>query len=184
MSLLQRRAADIVNFVDVLKQPMKQLELKCQQSFPSPEFLWNVLCCDLKDIEIPNRKNQLFIIAGVGGDKTIEFIQSIHSKTEALEVDFLICSVHGNYRVREAMIELSFSLLDERIIKENKRFYELIYVSKSAQSEISKTGDLMWDWDNSEHLEYLAKTINHFDKKARVDPGQYQKLLDAYRKLA
>jgi tRNA (adenine22-N1)-methyltransferase len=184
MSLLQRNAAKTVYFVDVLKQPMKQLTEKLQQNFPIPDFSWKVFCCDLKSVEIPQQNNQLFIIAGVGGDKIIEFVKSIFSKTKTLQADFLICSVHGNYRVRELFIELGYKLVDETIIQENKRFYELIYVSKNSQNEISNTGSIMWDWSNQEHQEYLDKTISHFEKKAQANPRLFANLLQDYKKLA
>ena len=183
MALLKRRAAKGVYFVDVLKQPMQQLSLILQQRFSQAESRWKVFCRDLKLIEVPDKEQQLFIIAGVGGDKTRGFIQSIHEKSKHLKIDFLICSVHGNYLVRELLIDLGFKLLDEVIIKENKRFYELIYVSFSGEREISKTGELMWDLEDAEHLEYLNKTINHFEKKAKVSPECYQGILDDYKKL-
>ena len=184
MSLLQRSSSESVYFVDVLKQPLIELTEKLQQRFPIAEFSWKVLCCDLKRVEIPQQNNQLFIIAGVGGDKTIEFVKSIFSKTTTLQVDFLICSVHGNYRVRELLIELGYGLVDEAIIKENKRFYELIYFSKNSPVEISKTGNSMWDFGNFEHLEYLNKTIQHFQKKAKAAPQKYTELLKDYEALA
>ncbi len=183
MALLKRHAADSIYFVDVLQNPMKRLSLTLEERFPLPEYQWKVFCTDVKLIDIPNKQKQLFIIAGVGGDKTTEFIQSIYQKSKHLDIDFLICSVHGNYRVRETLIELGFKLLNEAIIKENKRFYELIYVSRTSQREISKTGDLMWDWGEVDHSEYLDKTIRHFQKKAKVDPGMYQRILDDYNKF-
>ncbi len=183
MALLHRGVAQKVYFVDRLHLPMEKLTVQLAEHFSEPECSWEVFCCDLKSIELPQKDNQLFIIAGVGGDKTIEFVQSICGKANSLVIDFLICSVHGNYQIRESLIKLGFKLVSEAIVKENRRFYELIYVSRNEGRVLTKAGSQMWNWENPEHHEYLQKTINHFSKKAKVDPLKYGALLAEYQNL-
>jgi len=76
MSLLKRSRAGEVVFVDVLEEQMKKLEAILRRNCPVDEYTWHVRCGDVKDIVVPNRDSQLFIIAGVGARQTVEFINS------------------------------------------------------------------------------------------------------------
>lgn len=183
MSLLERNASNQVVFVDILKPQMQQLEQKLRRDFPRDFFEWKIICEDLSKIIIPNVQSQLFIIAGVGGDKTIEFINALSVNGNSNYFDFLICSVHGNYQVRKVLIELGFKLINEKIVQENKRFYELIHVSKTANLPLSAVGNSMWDWTNHDHIAYWKKTVTHFQKKTKANPNTYKPILDAYRSL-
>ncbi|MDG1323562.1 MAG: tRNA (adenine(22)-N(1))-methyltransferase TrmK, partial [Porticoccaceae bacterium] len=140
MSLLKRSRASEVIFVDVLEEQMKKLEATLRQNCPVDEYRWHVRCGDVKNIVVPNRESQLFIIAGVGARQTVEFINSLSLSAPHVSFDLLICSVHGNYAVRNALINNGYKLKGEQIIFENNRFYEGIYVSKGASEEIANTG--------------------------------------------
>lgn len=183
MWLLQKEIADRVVFVDVLSHQMALLEQDLQQCFPADNYNWQVLCQDLREVQVPIAAPQLFVIAGVGGDKTIEFINSLGAATKGQPFDLLVCSVHGNYQVRSRLIEQGFSLLEEQIIFENKRFYEAIYVSSNSGQHISSTGSSMWHWSNPNHHSYLNKVLVHYRKKAAADPGKYSAVVDQYEEL-
>ena len=183
MWLLQKQAADKVFFVDVLSHQMALLEQELQQRFPADNNRWQVLCQDLREVEVPALMPQLFVIAGVGGDKTIEFINRLGVATKGQPFDLLVCSVHGNYPVRRTLIEQGFSLVEEQIIFENKRFYEAIYVTGNPGKPISGTGSAMWDWSNPHHHNYIDKILVHYRKKAAADPGKYSAVVDQYEKL-
>ena len=183
MSLLQRKLADKVVFVDILSPQMALLEKDLQRRFSGDEFNWQVMCQDVKDLEVPEVESQLFIIAGVGGNKTIQFIDSLCTALPALPFDLLICSVHGNYAVRNALIKQGFGLKQEQIIFENNRFYEAIYVSQNSQEPIIATGNSMWDGLNPAHHEYWQKTLDHYRKKALTDPEKFQSIVDDYEGL-
>ena len=124
MSLLKRSRAGEVIFVDVLEEQMKKLEATLRRNCPLDEYTWHIHCGDVKDIIVPNSDSQLFIIAGVGARQTVEFINSLCSSAPRTPFDLLICSVHGNYAVRNALISNGYKLKGEQIIFENNRFYE------------------------------------------------------------
>ncbi len=184
MSLIYQRLATKVVFVDILAHQMAQLEKELQQRFPQNDCSWQVLCEDVKAIEVPQVASQLFIIAGVGGDKTVEFIDSLSAAMHGLPFDLLICSVQGNYSVRKALIQHGFSLKEERIIFENKRFYEAIYVTNQSGVALSATGSSMWNWSDPRHHEYCQKILGHYQKKALADPQQYRAIAAKYELLA
>jgi tRNA (adenine22-N1)-methyltransferase len=183
MSLLQRKLAGKVVFVDILSPQMALLEQDLQGRFPPDEFNWQVICQDLKDLEVPEVESQLFIIAGVGGNKTIQFIESLCAAMPGLPFDLLLCSVHGNYAVRQALIEHGFGLKQEQIILENNRFYEAIYVSQNSTQPIVATGGSMWDRLNLDHQQYWQKTLAHYRKKAAADPAVFASIVADYESL-
>ena len=183
MSLLKRKRAGEVIFVDVIAKQMEKLEKTLTQSCPRDEYSWRVYCEDLKNIVVPNRDSQLFIIAGVGSHQAIEFINSLCASAPSTSLDFLICSVHGNYSVRESLIKKGFKLKGERIIFENNRFYEGIYVSKSEGKKIVNTGSIMWDWSDPDHHEYWQRVVGHYRQKAKTDPIQCQPIVQSYETL-
>ena len=183
MSLLKRSRASEVIFVDVLEKQMKKLEATLRQNCPVDEYRWHVRCGDVKNIVVPDRDSQLFIIAGVGARQTVEFINSLSLSAPHVSFDLLICSVHGNYAVRNALINNGYKLKDEQIIFENNRFYEGIYVSKGASEEIANTGSSMWDWSNSNHQQYWRRIVGHYRQKARKDPEQFQPIIADYEEL-
>ena len=183
MSLLQKKLADKVMFVDVLVPQLAQLKRKLNQRFPADKFDWEVLCQDLQEISVPKADAQLFIIAGIGSDSAIRFIDSLYASIPGGKFDLLVCSVHGSYCVRAALSRHDFRLKDERIILEKNRFYEGIYVSQTADTKIMNTGAAMWDWLNPEHREYAYRLAGHYSKKAKTDSEKFQLISDDYKRL-
>lgn len=183
MALLERKAADQVVFIDVLENQMSQLKQRLVDFFPRDDFCWQVICDDMNNIVVPQMESQLFVIAGVGGDKTIEFVNSLCESSNHTNFDLIVCSVHGNYQVRQALIDKGFFLVNERIVMENNRYYEIIYVSTRCKQPITLTGSSMWDWNNPMHVNYWQKTMTHFRKKAKTNPEDYQNILRAYERL-
>jgi tRNA (adenine22-N1)-methyltransferase len=184
MSLMYKKLAAKVVFVDILAHQMAQLEKQLKQRFPEEDSGWQVICQDVKALEVPQIASQLFIIAGVGGDKTVEFIESLSAAMPGVPFDLLICSVQGSYPVRKALIRLGFSMKVEEIIFENKRFYEAIYVTKEPGSAITTTGSAMWNWSDPNHQDYCQKVLTHYRKKALADPQRFQSIADEYDVLA
>ena len=187
MSLLQRQQAQKLMFVDVLQPQMALLEQQLQQRFQRQSYNWQVICQDLNQVALPAVENQLFIIAGVGGNKTIEFIDRLCADMAMVPFDLLLCSVHGNYAVRQALIRQGFSLRQEQILFENKRFYEAIYVTncgdKHPERAITATGSSMWDLHNADHRAYLDKTLQHYRKKAAANPAEFAGVVQDYERL-
>ncbi len=186
MLLLQRRSADKVHFVDVLSTPMAKLQEQLERFFPANDedlACWEVHCQKLETLQLTRSDKHLVIIAGIGGDKVIEFVTSIKTNHPFAEIEFLLCPVHHNYRVRSAMIKLGLGLIDEKLVTENGRFYEILHLSSGSTEPLSKVGSKMWDFTCSEHRQYLINQIEHFEQKARTGDEAQLKILKAYREL-
>jgi tRNA (adenine22-N1)-methyltransferase len=180
LTLLKRKAASTIHFVDIVPSLTSQLESLLKQHFSAEDFIqrWQVHCTDVIKIPLTAQDKQLIIIAGVGGELIIQFIESLLNKFRemsltkpTIEVEFILCPVHYNYQVRQALIKSNCLLVNEYIVTENKRSYEIIHVRKEFSilanppdplNEISSTGNTMWDLSIKSHQQYLTETISHY----------------------
>ena len=185
MTLLERNAAKTVHFVDAIEPLVTSLKGQLEQYFPIEEFQnhLHVQCLDVAKITLLDINQQLIIIAGVGGERTIKLIHSIMDAHPNHHFEFLLCPVHQNYQVREFLISKGFGLIDECLVKENGRFYELLHVKSNQPTPITLVGSTMWDFNRSDDRDYLNKLITHYQHKAKIPETPYSKILAAYQQL-
>ena len=139
------------------------------------------------NIALDQSKRNLVIISGVGGDLLIDLVKAIVMNNPNQTIEFLLCPVHHHYKVREALIALNLGLIDECLIKENKRFYEVIHVTTSSNQTISSVGSVMWDFSRRDDQEYLRTTIAHYQRMVKTEDTSLrafaQRAISAYRLL-
>lgn len=182
LTLLKRKAANKIHFVDIVPSLTTHLEKLLQQHFNSSDYAqhWQVHCIDVAELPLKAQGKQLVIIAGVGGELLVKFIETIINQfqqklpiSSTSELEFILCPVHHNYQVRQALISYNFTLIDESIVTENNRFYEVIHVKKQfpakpglkeTDNKISPIGDKMWDFTTKTHQQYLSKIIDHYQR--------------------
>ncbi|MDI3325572.1 tRNA (adenine(22)-N(1))-methyltransferase TrmK [Pontibacterium granulatum] len=185
-TLLQRGAADTVHFVDVVPSLTEALEVQLARFLP--DFLkgrdWQVHCMDVSTLTLPESPGrQLIIIAGVGGDLTLEMVQAITLSHPNRELEFMLCPVRQHYLLRQGLIHLGYGLVDEALVCENKRFYEAIHVSSGSNQVISPVGDQMWDLSRALDREYITRTIAHYERMGRNADQEAEQILGYYRGL-
>jgi len=188
VALLQRHAANKIHFVDIVEPLITALEQKLLRFYSEDPYKdrWQTHCKNIVDLTLNKKiedKPDLIIIAGVGADQTIEFVQRILSNNPDSRLEFLLCPVLNLFQVRRALIDLELGLIDEEIILENRRFYEAILVSVDSREQISPVGSLMWNFDNPEHIAYLDNTISHYQRKAHDKSQSINEIIGAYTKL-
>ncbi len=183
MSLLDTAHARKLVFVDVLANQMRKLENSLREEFPLAKYNWHVRCGDVRNIVVPKINSQLFIIAGVGGDQTVDFINSLSISAADTMFDILICSVHGSYFVRESLIDNGFSLIDEKIILDKNKIYEGIYASRNSGKTIANTGYSMWNWKDQDHQRYWSRLVGHYAQRARNEPEKFRPIVEKYEAL-
>lgn len=199
MALLKRSMAAKVHFVDIVKPLMDELSLSLQDL--NSANLWKVHCLDVAQLPLVNEEKvlesevgslvnsvipvprHLIIIAGVGGERLIELMQGIIAKHPAIHLDFILCPVHHNFKVREYLAAQSMGLIEEVLIKENKRFYEVLKVSTKGHRNISLVGNEMWDLDDADHQLYLQRTIEHYQFKLNDSSLDARKIISLYKRL-
>jgi tRNA (adenine22-N1)-methyltransferase len=191
LTLLQRQAAYTVHFVDIVPALLRQLEsdLKTHYGQAQNRSRWEVHCTDVINLplakvsENPESDKHLIIIAGVGGELTILLMTAILRQFENYPLEFILCPVHHNYKVREFLISRQLGLIAESLIIENKRGYEILHVALNASEPVSRVGSKMWDFSQKEHFHYLQKNIKHYQRISKNPQQDVQGIINQYQKL-
>jgi len=193
MSLLARNAASTVHFVDVVEPLMQDLESYLLKNYiepnkhPTLKSNWQVHCLGAEKINIQSNTSNLVIIAGVGGDLLIEIVEAILTTHSNKNIELLLCPVHHNYKVRQSLISLGLGLINEHLVIENKRFYEVIHTSTDSKLPISPVGSIMWDFSRQDDLDYLSQTLAHYQRMQKKEDSTLlkftQKVISDYRRL-
>ena len=166
---ISTNAPSKIHFVDIVPELMIELENKLQRFYINSA--WQTHCLDVATLPLEQYDGKhLVIIAGVGGDLMIKFVEEIYKKHKGLKIDFLLCPVHHQFSLRSKLIALDFCLKDEKLVEENNRFYEVLLVSSNSESnsKISPVGDKIWLPETAQQTEiakkYLTKTIAHYQR--------------------
>jgi len=199
IALLKRAMASKVHFVDIVEPLMNELSVSLQDL--NSANLWKVHCLDVAQLPLVYEENvlasetvslanseslvprHLIIIAGVGGERLIELMQGIISNHVNLHLDFILCPVHHNFKVREYLAAQSMGLIKEVLIKENKRFYEVLKVTTHGNRDVSLVGNEMWDFNDADHKLYLQRTIEHYQFKLNDSSLDAKKIVALYKDL-
>lgn len=184
-ALLSRLDATNIHFIDIVPELMTELENKLHRFYASST--WETHCLDVSKLPLKQYEGKhLIIIAGIGGDLMIEFIENIYKKHKSVNIDFLLCPVHHQFSLRQKLIELDFGLKHEVLVEDNQRFYEIILVSSTSEehSKINPVGDKIWQSESKKQTEiidkYWNKTINHYQRIQQGKTNDVQYIIDAY----
>lgn len=190
-ALLARQAAPKIHFVDILPELISQLDDKLQRFYPNTAGNWHTHCLDTAALPLAQLAGKhLIVIAGVGGELMRRFIQAIYQQHPQAHLDFLLCPVHQEYGLRQQLITLGFSLKREVLVKDNRRFYEVLLVSaqrepNADQTSISPVGERIWQGDTlaqqSIARDYLNKTLKHYQSIQGNDAEELEQIISAYR---
>lgn len=189
--LLQRNAAKTVHFVDVAEPLVTEVATKLQRFFPEEAKTnrWQTHVANVAKLQLSSAQNanedscHLVIIAGVGGDLLIELVAGLLVENPQQKMEFLLCPVLHTYKVRNALIEMGFYLIDECLVEENSRFYEVLHVSVNATQPISRVGSIMWDLSRRGDQAYLTRTLNHYQRMSQSVDRDVQQILEDYQAL-
>jgi tRNA (adenine22-N1)-methyltransferase len=189
-ALLSRQAAKNIHFVDIVPDLMAEVEGKLKRFYSDSVSMWKTHCLDVAKLPLEEYEGKhLIIIAGVGGDLMLQFIDAIYQKHSSLNLDFLLCPVHHQYALRQKLIGLNFSFKQEILVEENQRFYEVILVSSTHDNTapISPVGNTIWQSQSTEQNlmieKYLAKTLNHYQRIQQGNSSDVEHILQAYRAI-
>ena len=167
----QHNTRATIHFVDIVPELMHTLSRKLNQFYPLEDYNWQTHCLDVTQLPLKDFQGKhLVIIAGVGGDLMMRFIDTIIKNHPNTDIDFLLCPVHHQFALRKLLRSYQFSLKRESLIEENKRFYEILLVSNQSNknAEISPTGKAIWQADSKQQAvicqNYLEKTLAHYQR--------------------
>lgn len=186
LELLERTDARI-HFVDIVPELIDRLTEKLERHCADKADRWHTYCMDMARLPLQQEQGrQLVIIAGVGGDLLIQLLDALIQKHPDLDADFLLCPVYHQYAVRQKLIELKLSLLDEVLLREKQRYYELLLVSCTQDSgtPVTPVGNKIWQADSSKQAEivngYLCNTLQHYRRLQQGRPGHAESIINDY----
>ncbi|WP_428664864.1 tRNA (adenine(22)-N(1))-methyltransferase [Photobacterium swingsii] len=189
-ALLSRQAANNIHFVDIVPELMDELESKLQRFYTNSTSNWHTHCLSVAALPLAQYKGKhLIIIAGVGGDLMITFIEAIHKMYPEMDIDFLLCPVHHQHSLRQKLNTLDFNLKHEVLVEDNHRFYEVIFVSsKSNQNNpVSLVGSHIWQADSDTQAKvtkhYLKKTLEHYQRIQHGNSMDVSHIIAAYQSI-
>ncbi len=191
-ALLSRLAAPHIHFVDIVPELIDNLQKKLQRFYTNSPSDWQTHCLDTAALPLEHYGGKhLVIIAGVGGDLVTQFVKTLHKNHAPADIDFLLCPVYHQFKLRQQLIRLDFSLISEVLIEENHRFYEILLVSSSpgstcdTHSAISPVGEQIWQADSVEQSKiaanYLNKTLSHLKRLQSGNNHEVQHIINGYR---
>ncbi len=163
-AILSKDCSALVHFLDVVEP----IIIKLEEDLISSDIdasKWQTHVEDLMHLSLPAvESKQLLIIAGVGGDLTVELVSAVLRNNPEAKLEFLLSPVRQLNKVRVEMDNLGLGLVAERLVKDAGRYYELIHVSTSEPKRISPVGEQMWDLAEADHQEYLLQNIQHYQR--------------------
>ena len=190
MALLSRQAAPNIHFVDIVPHLITELEQKLETFFSNSRSSWVTHCTDITKIELKqNKAPHLVVISGVGGDLMTEFIEIIYRKHSNMSIDFLLCPVHHQFTLREKLIELEFSLIDENLVEDNQRFYEIMLVSSDSNpsAKITSVGNKIWLSESTLQAKkakiYRSKILDHYQRMNKSSKHNVEHIIEAYNNV-
>lgn len=186
-SLLDKQNVETVHFVDIVPELMQNLENKLKAFYDLHN--WQTHCLDVSHLPLQDYKGKhLVIIAGVGGDLTAQFIANINAQHPNLDIDYLVCPVHHLFTLRAKLNELKLGLVQEALVEDNKRYYEVMLLSsKSNNPPVSAVGEQIWQAENATQLDvaeqYLKQTLSHYQRIAKGKNNDVAHIITAYEQV-
>lgn len=193
-ALLNTQAAPNIHFVDIVPTITENLATKLARYYDQSETKWNVHCLDVSKLPIKQHTGKhLVIIAGIGVDLMNKFITDIQANNPKVYLEFILCPVNEQIVLRNKLIELNFTLIKEVLVEENRRFYEVLFVSNPhvttniETKKIINVGQDIWHPTNINEFntakKYLSKTITHYEKVALSKNINDENIINAYKQI-
>lgn len=188
----ETRVNHSIHFVDIVPDLISGVTHKLERFYndENVKTKWFTHCIDVAKLPLDQHQGRhLIIIAGIGGDLMISFINAIHRNYPTTSIDFLLCPVHHQYALRTHLSSLDFSLLDEVLIEDNQRIYESLLVSTKSdeKNKINAVGDKIWQANSDRQQviidKYLQKTLKHYQRIQLGNANEVQHIIAAYEKL-
>jgi tRNA (adenine22-N1)-methyltransferase len=187
----QLLASDIggqVHFVDQLPHLISDIADRFSQDEALRQFShddYQLHAIDAGSVHFGSNLKHLAVFAGIGGELTIQMLMRLAAQHTQQPIDYVFCPSTTQFDLREYLHDSGFVLLQESLVTEKGRQYEIIWarspVADTIGPRVSLTGDL-WQADNPDHQRYLNKLITHYRNRLKRDPtGRAQYILRQYQ---
>lgn len=129
----------IVHAIDISKEVISKLAQYLGELKPD-----NLIVECQGGESVDYQENSLIIIAGVGAHTTIKILDHIQS-LDLNEVEIILCCHQNTDILRDYLLKTSFKLLNEDLIVDNQKYYELMHIADHGKMDIDMIGSLMWE---------------------------------------
>lgn len=159
--ILRRRDVPNINLVDRVQSICEGLTEKIEATDIPYGYTLKVFCEDATQIKRTFFKSTI-VVAGIGENTAIEILKQY----EFMDDCELILSIHSdNYDLRAYLEERGFKVLNESIVEDKGKFYEVLKLSLEQGEMITDVGKSMWSPENPSSLKYLDRKISYLENK-------------------
>jgi len=188
MTLLNKQPNSTVHFVDIVPSITQALTKQLERFFSDSDQrkTWQVHCIDVAALPLADfatNQRHLVIIAGVGGVQSIEMVQQLLARHGDHQLDFLLCPLRHQFKLRRALQTMKLGLINECLIQENKRFYEIIHVSTASNQPIAAAGSKIWQRAGKLEQAYLTQTLHHYQRMLNNAEQDVSQIIAAYQQV-
>ncbi|MDN3648592.1 tRNA (adenine(22)-N(1))-methyltransferase TrmK [Reinekea marina] len=179
-AIIESRPQCQVIFNDIHKDIMARLK---EQLIQLNAQRYRLAVCPAEAVSLEETSRQVVVIAGIGDEQTITILEALRTQAHAKNCTFIISPTTKVALVRQYLIGAGFYRVNESIVTENKRSYEVITVAtqqtQHAQLMTEKNGDLIGRcWQPIEsHRQHLKKLIGYYQGQALNPEKAYAKFL-------
>lgn len=179
LALYKQRKADRIYFIDKVPSIINTLQETINLLFPNCSEHLKTQTLDASKIKISRESEKVLIsICGVGGKESIDILRGIIKENDLSNIDFLLSPQYHLFEVRKFLISAGFYSIKERLIKDGKWFYEVLYISKNGSNNICEVGSNLYCDKNED---YFKRLINYYHLKSRFDDN-YQHIYKTYKR--
>lgn len=184
IKILAQELCEQVYFVDQARHLIDDLQQRLKV-YPADRY--QAFTADAGQLQLAPDKRPLIIIAGIGGELSIDIIHQILHNHQGHSLDFLFCPTTTQFDLREYLAEKPFELLHETMVTEKGRDYEIICARWNSPQPhpqpVSKTGE-HWDLNDAVHHRYLSKLIRHYQRRTLGENArEARRVLTIYQTL-
>jgi tRNA (adenine22-N1)-methyltransferase len=180
IQILKHQLCEQLVFVDQVPHIIEQLQgqLEREPEVYSPER-YQAVSGDAGALVFDPAVTHLVILAGIGGEHIVDIMRDIADNTnnnaKAARIDYLLCPTTTQFDLRQYLHAECYGLLQESIVSEKGRDYEVIHVRQPLSGldtgsekpeQVSLTGR-MWQPDHEHHQRYHKKLLQHYQRQMR-----------------
>ena len=162
IKILSENLCEKLIFVDQLPHLIDQLSKKLAPFHMQNNNIgeYELITADAGELTFNSQQRHLVILAGIGGEASVEIVTSIEQNHPDVQIDYIFCPSASHNALREYLAVNDFGLECEKLTCEKQRYYEIMLVKgKATSSELPRVSltCTLWEEDNEDHQRYLTK---------------------------
>ena len=118
IKILVNGLSDKIIFVDQLMHLIEQLSVRLGTFDESRHEL---ITADAGELNFNDELRHLVILAGVGGETSVEIVKAIEDRHPAVQIDYIFCPSTSQKALREYLTNNNFQQAFEDLVLDNKR---------------------------------------------------------------